>query len=95
MKEKEWDLIYSKRSLKFLKKLKDKKLLKLLKEKAEELKTDPQKGKLLSGNLSGFRKLVISYTRPKDYRIVYRIIDDRVIIYISEIDKRKNIYKKK
>ena len=44
----------------------------------------------LSGNLTNFRKLRIG-----DYRVVYQVIDDRVIVFVLAVGPRrdKEVYK--
>ena len=44
-------------------------------------------GKPLKYSLKGHRRL-----RVGDYRIIYRIDEDRIIVIIVEIDHRKDIY---
>lgn len=44
-------------------------------------------GKPLRYSLKGYRRL-----RVGDYRVVYRIIDDKVLVMIVDIDHRKEVY---
>jgi mRNA interferase RelE/StbE len=45
-------------------------------------------GKPLRYSLKGYRRL-----RVGDYRVIYRIIDDKVLVMIVDIDHRKEVYK--
>ena len=44
-------------------------------------------GKPLKYSLKGYRRL-----RVGDYRVIYKIDEDKVIVIIVEIDHRKNVY---
>lgn len=44
-------------------------------------------GKPLRYSLKGYRRL-----RVGDYRVIYRIIEDKVVVMIIDIDHRKEIY---
>jgi len=44
-------------------------------------------GKPLRYSLKGYRRL-----RVGDYRVIYKIIEDRVLVLIIDIDHRKDIY---
>ena len=44
-------------------------------------------GKPLRFSLKGYRRL-----RVGDYRVIYRIIEDKVLVMIVEIDHRKEVY---
>lgn len=54
----------------------------------KKLTIDPVNfGKPLRYCLKGYRRL-----RVGDYRVIYKIDDDRVIVVIVDIDHRKNVY---
>ena len=74
----------AKRFLKNLSKGSQKKIL----EKIEKLKDNPRIGKPLTGNLRGLWRL-----RFDNYRIVYRIKDQELIVYVMNIGDREGIYK--
>lgn len=69
----------------------------LIFKQLEKLKTSPQLGiKLgvkLGYDLSGYRKM---YANKKQLRIVYRIIDDEIVVEVIAIGKRDDmdVYKK-
>jgi mRNA interferase RelE/StbE len=44
-------------------------------------------GKPLKHTLKGFRRLKVG-----DYRVIYKIIEDKVIVFIIDVDHRKDIY---
>lgn len=44
-------------------------------------------GKPLRYSLKGFRRLRIG-----DYRVIYKIIEDKILVLIIDIDHRKDIY---
>ncbi len=53
-----------------------------------KLTTDPQlRGYPLGGNLAGFRSLVVG---KKKIRIVYRVLGDKVMVYVVAIGRRHN-----
>lgn len=54
----------------------------------ETLSIDPFQGKRLKGKLSGDYSL-----RVGDYRVIYTIYRDRLIVYIIDLGHRKDIYK--
>ncbi len=54
----------------------------------ENLRTDPFIGKKLLGELSDFRTLRVS-----EYRILYIIIEKRILIQVVKIAHRKEIYR--
>ncbi len=71
---------------KFLKKL-DKENQKRIIKKLKTLSKNPRAGKFLVGNLSGLYKLRIG-----NYRAIYKIFQDKLIVIILNIGHRKNIY---
>lgn len=75
--------INAKKFLKKLKKIEQEKIL----NKIKKLKQNPNLGKRLSGNLFGLWRL-----RIDKYRILYKIIEDKLIIVVLDIGHRKNIY---
>lgn len=44
-------------------------------------------GKPLRYSLKGYRRL-----RVGDYRVIYKIIEERVVVFIIDIDHRRDIY---
>jgi len=56
-------------------------------DKIEDLKEDPRLGKPLSANLAGLWSLRIG-----DYRAVYQIRDNELIVVVIKIGHRKNVY---
>lgn len=53
-----------------------------------QLQNDPNMGEFLHGDLKGRRKL-----RVGDYRIIYSIEKQRLIIYVFRIAHRKEVYR--
>ncbi len=51
------------------------------------LAEDPHSGKKLVGNLSPFYRL-----RVGDYRIIYTIIEETVVVEVIKIKHRKDVY---
>ncbi|MCW8965966.1 MAG: type II toxin-antitoxin system RelE/ParE family toxin [Candidatus Pacearchaeota archaeon] len=70
----------------FLKKL-DKHEAKKILTKIKKLKNNPKLGKPLIGNLSGLWRL-----RIEEYRVIYQIKNNELIIFVLDIGLRKNIY---
>ena len=73
----------AKNSFKKIDKSDQKKIL----NKIHQLNKNPYIGKRLAGNLFGLRRL-----RVDKYRVLYKIIEDKLIIIIINISHRKNIY---
>ena len=79
-------LIYSATSRQQIKKLHPH-LKPIVKAKIEQVNADPDIGKLLEKELSGY----LSF-RAKRYRIIYKVIEDTRTIEIHYIGHRKDIY---
>lgn len=79
-------IIFQRQPLNFFSKL-DKNLQERIGKKIEELKTNPKMGIPLVGNLAGMYKLRIG-----DYRIIYTLEHEKLIILILKMGHRKNIY---
>ena len=82
-----YEIIFRTPAKKFLKLL-DKKSQKRILNKIGQLSRNPRIGKKLTGNLKGLWRL-----RQDNFRIIYRIKDQELIIYVLNIGKRENIYK--
>jgi mRNA interferase RelE/StbE len=54
----------------------------------DELKTSPYLGKKLCGELASFRSL-----RVAEYRIIYLIIEKRILIQVVKIAHRREVYR--
>ena len=87
-----YDVIYTEKALKSLKKL-DKSILKMIKawiDKNLVGTEDPrQLGKGLTANRSGQWRY-----RVGDYRILAEIQEDKLVILVVEVGHRKNIYER-
>jgi len=59
-----------------------------IKENIDSLKTDPFRGKKLFGELSDFRSL-----RVGDYRVLYTVLQERILIQVVKIGHRREIYR--
>jgi mRNA interferase RelE/StbE len=72
----------------FIDRLRDAKLAKRLGEAINALRLDPRPPgcKKLSGR-DGWR------IRVGDYRIIYRIVDDKLVIVVVDIGDRKDVYR--
>lgn len=81
-----YEINFDKNAKDFLKKLKSGEQ-RILIDRIEKLKDNPYLGKRLAGNLFGLWKL-----RIDKYRVLYRIINDKLIIIVVDIGHRKNIY---
>ena len=66
----------------------DRKLYTCLIAAIQSLKTDPYAGKKLKGPLSDRFSI-----RVGNYRIVYRLFKDRLVVYIIDLGHRKDIYR--
>ena len=79
---------YSRKAVKQLKKLSRQKQIVVLR-RIQRLKSDPQAGKRLKGELADFRSLKVW-----PYRILYRYSSQKKILLIDVIQHRQGVYKK-
>jgi len=86
---KQWRVELSQAARGFLRNLRDQKLKRRLGEKLDELAANPRPpgSEMLSASVTRWR------VRVSDYRIIYRIQDDRLIVLIVEIGHRREIYR--
>ena len=82
-----YEIIFRTPAKRFLKTL-DKKTQKRIISKIEKLSKNPRTGKPLTGSLKGLWR-----ERQDNYRIIYRIKDQELIIFVLNIGERKDIYK--
>jgi len=54
----------------------------------EALKESPYQGKRLKGKLIGDYSL-----RVGDYRVIYRVYNDKLVVYIIDLGHRREIYR--
>lgn len=78
----------ARKSLKKLDKQTARRILTYLKDTAE-LDDPAQRGKALTGNLTGFWRY-----RAGDYRIICDLFADVLVIYVIDVDHRSEIYRK-
>jgi addiction module RelE/StbE family toxin len=83
-----YKLELSSQASKFLKKLKNRKLLEEIVAAFELLKKSPFEGKFLQGDLKGYH----SY-RIGDYRIIYKVFHRELLIFIEHISHRRESYR--
>ena len=81
-----YEVILQKPAERFLKKL-DKQNQRRIINKLKELEKNPKLGAFLIGNLAGLWKL-----RVGDYRAIYQIRNEELIVLVLDIGHRKNIY---
>lgn len=81
-----YNLEFDEKPLKFFRKL-DKFSQERIGKKIEDLKENPHLGKPLVGRLSGLWKL-----RVGKYRVIYKIVQNKLLILVLDIGYRKNIY---
>lgn len=80
-------IIFRNPAKKFLKKL-DKNIQGKIISKIDQLASRPRIGKPLTGNLKGLWRL-----RYDQYRIIYKIKEEELTIFVLDIGNRDNIYK--
>jgi|TARA_Y100000034_G_scaffold56298_1_gene68970 mRNA interferase RelE/StbE len=80
------EIFLEKSAKRFLDKLDDFNAKRITK-KLKSLEKNPKLGKPLIGNLSGLWKLRIG-----KYRVIYKIIENKLFIFVLDIGHRKNIY---
>ena len=54
----------------------------------EKLKTNPNAGSVLKGEFSGLRRI-----RINDYRIVYEVQNEQLVILVVRVAHRREVYK--
>ena len=83
-------LVYTEKALKQLKKLDKSVSIRILSylDEVAKLKDPRERGKSLVGNLTGFWRYRIG-----DYRILCRISDEKLVIFVVEIGHRREVYK--
>jgi len=80
-------IIIAPTALKMLKGISDRRVRDLIIKRIDELIEEPEKqGKPLIAELSGYRSLRAAGQR---YRIVYRVINDKIVVYIVAVGIRK------
>ena len=85
---KKYSIRYTKEARKKIERL-DSSIKLIIKKAIESLLTNPYKGKPLSYELAGLYSL-----RTYDYRIIYRIKENQLIIIVISVGHRKEIYKR-
>ena len=85
---KKYTIKYTREAKKQIEKL-DKSIKPIIRKAIESLALNPYKGKPLSYELSG----LFSF-RTSDYRIIYRIREEEVLVIVVTIGLRREIYKK-
>lgn len=81
-----YKILLSPKANNFLKKL-DKKDKERIENKLRDLREDSELGKPLTGKLSGLWSLRIG-----DYRVLYQIKDNELVILVLKIGHRKKVY---
>ena len=83
---KKWEMRFTLESSRLLSKLHPENK-KLIKQALTELRLNPHMGKDLQEELSGFKSF-----RLKQYRIIYHINEEKFLIEIYHIGRRRDIY---
>jgi mRNA interferase RelE/StbE len=81
-----WKLRYAASAARALRKL-DPQIRRRIRAALEELKQEPERGKPLQLTLKGLRSW-----RTGDFRIVYRIVEDRIEILVLAVGHRRDVY---
>ncbi|WP_445248749.1 type II toxin-antitoxin system RelE family toxin [Microcoleus sp. OTE_8_concoct_300] len=88
----EYEIQLTPLALEMLEAVKDRREQEKLRDRIDKLKVEPQKqGKALVDNLSGFRSIRAVGQR---YRIVYQVEQDRVLVVVVGLGRRKDGDKK-
>ena len=82
-----WKIQYTQKAAKSLKKL-NPNVLENLRVAFEELKSEPDLGKQLTGSLKGLRSL-----RVGDFRIIYKKEIQELVVLVISVGHRKEVYK--
>ncbi len=83
-----FEIVFSPASRKVYDQLKDRKLLRGINRTLDEIAGNPYQFPKLSGPLEGFRK-----AKTFSYRIVYRIVETKVQVFIFAIGPRADVYR--
>jgi len=67
----------------------DRSIKQIVKKAIESLSVNPFRGKPLAYDLSGLYSF-----RTSDYRIIYRIREEEILVVVIAVGHRKDIYKK-
>lgn len=87
MKVVQYRILWSDEAKKMLSSITDKRIQAKIIQRGEELATEPEKqGKALIDDLSGFRSV---RTVGQRYRIIYKVEDNKIIVYIVAVGIRK------
>jgi mRNA interferase RelE/StbE len=82
-----FNIVITPAALKMLKAVSDKRVRDLIVKRIDELREEPEKqGKPLVAELSGYRSIRAAGQR---YRIVYRVVNEKIIVYIVAVGIRK------
>jgi mRNA interferase RelE/StbE len=82
-----YKIIIAPTALKMLKGIADRRVRDLIVKRIDDLIEEPEKqGKPLIAELSGYRSLRAAGRR---YRIVYRVVNDKIMVYIVAVGIRK------
>jgi mRNA interferase RelE/StbE len=82
-----YKIIVTPTALKMLKAVSDRRVRDLIVKRIDELTEEPEKqGKPLVAELSGYRSIRAAGQR---YRIVYRVVNEKIIVYIVAVGIRK------
>jgi len=82
-----YKIIIAPTALKMLKAITDRRVRDLIVKRIDDLTEEPEKqGKPLIAELAGYRSLRAAGQR---YRIVYRVVNDRIMVYIVAVGIRK------
>jgi mRNA interferase RelE/StbE len=81
-------LLYTDEARKQILKIKDAQIKDVLRQALEQIAGNPSIGKPLTKQLKGR----YSY-RVRDYRIIYRVFQDRIIVVILIVGHRRDVYK--
>jgi len=59
-------------------------------ESIDRLRSEPNAGGVLKGEFSGLRRL-----RVGNYRVVYEVVDDQLLVYVIRVAHRGQVYRPK
>jgi mRNA interferase RelE/StbE len=83
-----YEIIFDKKVIKDLKRIDKIWQAKIIQKIDEVLRANPHERKRLMGNMSNFFRL-----RVGDYRVIYEIIDEAIMVEVIRVAHRKDVYK--